>query len=136
MQKNWYLRSGTQSEGPFSEPEIRARLLAGAYIVGAEVKQGNSDWRPASDVKQLFVQVYQSGWYVKTNGKTVGPFVVRKILDLHRIGQLPKGALLRQGVSAHWLMVSEAISMIEQKAAVLAQIAEVSGNNETTHETT
>ena len=83
MQKNWTLRVGMQIEGPFSEPEIRARLLADAFVAGAEVKQGNSEWKPASDVKQLFIQIYQSGWYVNTNGKTVGPFVIQKILDLH-----------------------------------------------------
>ncbi len=124
MQKNWYLRTGTQSEGPFSELEIRARLLADAFVAGTEVKQGNSTWRSAANVKQLFIEVYQSGWYVKSNGKTVGPFVTRKILDLHKARQLPADAFLRQGYSASWLMAAEAIAMIEQKASVLARIAE------------
>jgi hypothetical protein len=123
MQKNWYLRTNTQSEGPFSEPELRARLLANAFFPGAEVRQGDSEWKPASDVKQLFTQIYQSGWYVKTKGKTVGPFVSKKILDLHQSGQLPKDALLRQGTSEHWLMLSQAIALIEQKQTTLTQIS-------------
>jgi GYF domain 2 len=124
MQKYWYLRTETQCEGPFSEPEIRARLLANAFTPKAEVKQGDSEWRPAADVKQLFIQIYEVGWYVKANRQTVGPFVTRKILDLHGAGLLPKGTMLRQGYSTYWLDVAEAIAMIQQKLSLLGQIAE------------
>lgn len=122
MQINWYLKGNTETEGPFSEPEIRARLLAGAYSPGAEVKQGESAWRPADEVKQLFVRIYQEGWYVRVNDKTVGPFVTQKLLDLHQAGKLPKKAMLRQGASTTWTPATEMIESLQQKQALLSQL--------------
>ncbi len=122
MQINWYLKGNAEPEGPFSEPEIRARLLAGAYSPGTEVKQGESAWRPAEEVKQLFIRIYQEGWYVKHRDKTVGPFVTQKLLDLHQSGKLPKKAMVRQGTSNTWTPATEMIQTLHQKQSLLAQL--------------
>jgi uncharacterized protein YegJ (DUF2314 family) len=114
MQKDWYLKTGEKIEGPFTEPEIRGRLLAGAFSAGAEVKQGNSAWRSAQIVKEIFLKVYQEGWYVQVDSKLLGPFIPRKILELHASDQLPQSALLRKGIDGSWLMVTQAMEAINQ----------------------
>lgn len=124
MQKNWYLRTKTQNEGPFSEPEIRARLLADAFLAGDEVRQGDSDWRSAAEVKTAFRQIYQTGWYVKAKGKVAGPFVTQKILELHRAGLFRSNTLLRHGFASSWQEADEVITMLQQKKTLLAQLAD------------
>ncbi|MEO9593397.1 DUF4339 domain-containing protein [Rhodopirellula bahusiensis] len=125
MSSSWYLRDAEEVEGPFSEPEIRARLLADAFASQAEVKQGNSEWRRASDVKEMFVQVYRIGWYIKTQGKIVGPFLASKVLHLHQMGRLPPDAMMRQGTTAKWMRAVDGIGALEGKQVALAEIAKL-----------
>ncbi|WP_404310084.1 DUF4339 domain-containing protein [Neorhodopirellula lusitana] len=123
----WYLRDSTQTEGPFTEPEIRARLLADAFVPDAQVKQGDSVWRLASEVKEMFAEVYRNGWYIKTRGKIVGPFLATKVIQLHQAGNLPDDAGLRQGTSSDWLPASDGVDEIQKKQATLAKIARLPG---------
>lgn len=105
---------------------MRARLFADAFSSDAMVRQDNSQWRRATEVKELFLEIYQKGWYVKTRTKTVGPFHPRKVLELDRAGNLPATALLRQGSSSRWLPAAEVVQAIHSKQNTLSKIAELS----------
>ncbi|TWT91350.1 DUF4339 domain-containing protein [Neorhodopirellula pilleata] len=122
---NWYLRDPTREEGPFSEPEIRARLLSGAFSSSATVRQGNSAWRPAAEVKELFAKVYQHGYYVRIGDKTVGPFVREKILRLHEQGNLPAKAMLRLASSPDWRSASDTIEILTKQEKLRSELSKL-----------
>lgn len=101
----WFIRQadGTES-GPFTEQHIRAWV----YRSDAEqgwVKKGNSDWRPAIEVRQKFEDLRVNGTYLSDGKDVFGPFTTSRAEQLVTQSD-KKFTHIRNGFSGDWIQVA------------------------------
>ena len=104
MVEPWFIEEndGTIS-GPFHERQVAVDLLSGKIDATQRVRQGDSGkWYPAERARNVFLELAEQGWYVRSNGQTFGPFTPNRILELSRSNELATDADLRQGLSGPW----------------------------------
>ena len=107
--KDWYLLRRGDVEGPMMESEIRDLLLDSELDADAKVKQGDSEFLPASKIRDMFVALAAQGWYVIDEHLAYGPFVGPKLLTLIDSNFFTgKGTLVRQGKSGRWVPLHDA----------------------------
>ena len=86
-QKNWMIRCDGELEGPFTEFELRKRLM-GSVLNKLEIRQGESDWFPATAVWSKFKELARAGIYLSCDGKEEGPYTAAKALQLLRQAEI------------------------------------------------
>ena len=106
-QKNWMIRCDGELEGPFTEFELRKRLM-GSVLNKLEIRQGESDWFPATAVWSKFKELARAGIYLCCGGKEEGPYTAARALQLLREAEInvveAKVGLDGQWVSGHDLL--------------------------------
>ncbi len=102
--RDWFLkRSETEEIGPLNETALRQLLAVESLNENYLVRQGDSPYFPASDVRQLLDSLDEAGWYVLDQGVQYGPFMPKKVRALFDVGLFnPKVALIRQGAEGAW----------------------------------
>lgn len=85
-QPDWYLHDGAAEIGPLSEMELRKRLAeAGKAQLGSwRVRQGASDWHPATRVLARFKELALNGVFLRLDEVAHGPFTPERAAELLR----------------------------------------------------
>lgn len=119
-QPNWFLRDGESEVGPLSEVELRARLAQALKpnLARLQVRQGNSDWHPATRVLARFKELVQNGVYLKLDDVTQGPFTPERAAELLRtdlqFSERQKDALVRVGRYENWQLAGNFLRSLDQ----------------------
>ncbi len=77
---NWFYKDSKGTRGPLTETQIRDLLKRADST--AEVRQGNSNWMAATTVQSRFEKLELDGIYLRSNGRTLGPFTHEKADEL------------------------------------------------------
>jgi hypothetical protein len=107
--KRWYvLRDGRLSE-PMSESQICAFVFENELTDDVKIRQGESEFFPASRIRDLFATLRNQGWYVRDAGQTYGPYVGDKLMTLIASGFFdPQSIQVRKGPEGQWVTFDEA----------------------------
>ena len=119
MAEEWYVRDATGTvRGPLQEREVSTELLGGRIGDDQEVRQGaDGPWCGAARARNVFRQLAEVGWYIRTNGEVFGPFTNAKLLQLHRENEMDATSEIRQGTSNAWRSASAVLSLWQQQKA-------------------
>jgi TM2 domain-containing membrane protein YozV len=100
MKTNWYIKTAKgKILGPISEAQCR-KTLEKEDLTKIFVKQGDSVWRPAQQVLNLFLQLERDGFYIEQDGTIHGPFTEAKFQQM--IPTCPFYANWRKGTKGPW----------------------------------
>ena len=104
---SWFVKvSDGDVHGPFRENQIRRGLATGRIADTMQLRQGDSPWTDAIQVKLLFKQLAEEGFYLKNEANEVyGPFTRDRVLELHAAGHLPAVYWVRHRSSGPWTRV-------------------------------
>lgn len=97
----WFIRQpdGTEA-GPFSEQHIRAWVYR-SDTERSWVRQGDSEWRLAIDVRKIFDELRINGTYLSDSREVFGPFTASRAEQLIRSSD-GKYTHLRNGICGDW----------------------------------
>ncbi len=83
MKTNWYIQTPKgKILGPITEAQCRKTLEERDDLTQFLVRQGDSAWRPAHQVLNLFLQLERDGFYIEQDGTIRGPFTEAKFQQL------------------------------------------------------
>lgn len=113
MAEKWFVEmQDGQVAGPFQERQIASDLIAGRIPSHLRVRQGErGSWCSADRVRQIFQELAEQGWYIRTGDQQFGPFTPVRLLELHRAGELQDQAYLRQGTTSEWKPADKVLSL-------------------------
>ena len=122
QQKNWMIRRDGALEGPYTEYELRKRLM-GSVLNQLEIRQGSSDWFPATAVWSKFKELARAGIYLRADGKEQGPYTAARALQLLRHAQIDL-VDARVGPEGHWMSGDELLDHLERLGRTAAEKAQ------------
>lgn len=104
---DWFVKvDSTQEKGPYREHQIRRGLLTGKIRDPMRIRQGDSPWKSAAEVQQLFAALDARGFYVKdADHREYGPFTQDRIRELDAAGELPGKYWIRHCQDGPWTEV-------------------------------
>jgi hypothetical protein len=83
MKNNWFIKTSKgQVVGPISELQCKKGIEERRDLTDFFVRQGDSAWKPAKEVLELFRRLEHEGLYIEQAGKIFGPFTEAKFLEL------------------------------------------------------
>jgi hypothetical protein len=83
MNKNWFIKTSKgQILGPISELQCKKGIEERGDLTDFFVRQGDSAWKPAKEVLELFRRLEHEGLYIEQAGKIFGPFTEAKFLEM------------------------------------------------------
>lgn len=127
MATEWFVELAQgEVAGPFPERKIADDLLSGAIAEDLRVRQGKQgQWCSAKQVRQLFRQLAEGGWYVRSDeGSEFGPFTAEKLSDLICQEEISQESSFRKGTDGGWVdyqRAEELLGLDRVKSADLPQ---------------
>ena len=109
---DWYLMDHQVTEGPLSESEMRARLKSSPSAT-MKVKQGNSDWYLAEDVRRKIDRLELHGIYFRYLGTHEGPFTLTKAHQLLEATGVA-GIEIRTGSKGKWVSADRWLRTVQR----------------------
>ncbi|MEM8667908.1 MAG: GYF domain-containing protein [Planctomycetota bacterium] len=125
----WFLKLEDEIRGPLTESEMRKAIRA-TNSDRLFVRQGESDWHPASTIRKKLDALSANGVYIRFKQVAEGPFTLKKAYELLQTVST-SGIRVRTGTDGKWISARkwiQAVDRIKQKKkqAALAAVAKLS----------
>ncbi len=105
----WYFKDSKGIQGPLTESQIRELLNSRRLDSTSMVRQGESKWVAAENVRTKFARLDQDGVYLRDENRIFGPFTQKRAAELHS-KEPNRFDSYKIGASGEWLSTKKTVA--------------------------
>jgi hypothetical protein len=80
MAGRWFVARGKKNYGPYTFEQMKHWAEGGNVVpVDMVFQEGTVKWKPASEVEELLIPLFQREWYIVRGGVRYGPYSTERM---------------------------------------------------------